>query len=172
MPLAASTSCTQLIQDDHVFVVLAPLMPDCYLQDGVPGIQAVLAGAAPPGVAQNFSLSAPATAYDPLQLSIYKKIGAFKNKKVGIFAGETTDEAELKFVQTALANLHVNVVQTAVDSATGGPPGREWPGRGHRSAVPGGRGERGRRGRFRVLHLAGGTVRHPEHLQPALDRDQ
>ncbi len=117
---AASTTCTQLVQDDHVFVVLAPLMPDCYLQDGVPVVQAVLAGSAPPGVAQNFSLSAPATAYDPLQLSVYKKIGAFKNKKVGLFAGETTDEAELKIVQTALAKLHVNVVQTAVDSATGG----------------------------------------------------
>jgi hypothetical protein len=62
-------------------------------------------------------LTPPPSAYDPLQLSVFSKLGLFKNKKVGVFAGETTDEDELKVVQSSLKKLHVKVVQTAVDSA-------------------------------------------------------
>jgi len=116
----AATTCTQLTQDDHVFTVIAPLMPTCYLQAGVPVVAAVLSGSVPSGLAQNFSLVPPASAYDPLQLSVFNKMGAFKNKKVGVFAGVTTDEAEMKVVLTDLAKLHVDVVSTAVDSATQG----------------------------------------------------
>jgi hypothetical protein len=116
----AATACTALIQNDKVFAVIAPLMPTCYLQAGVPVINGLLQSAAGTGLAQNFSLAPPASTYDPLQLSIYSKQGVFKNKKVGVFAGVTTDEAELKIVQAALAKLHVDVVSTAIDSAPQG----------------------------------------------------
>ncbi|MGH8996261.1 MAG: hypothetical protein ACRDYB_09585, partial [Acidimicrobiales bacterium] len=45
----AATTCTQLTQDDKIFVALAPLMPACYLQAGVPTINALLQGAASTG---------------------------------------------------------------------------------------------------------------------------
>ena len=116
----AATACTALTQDDKVFAVIAPLSPTCYLQAGVPVINGILQSAAGTGLAQNFSLAPPASTYDPLQLSIYSKQGVFKNKKVGVFAGVTTDETELKIVQAALAKLHVDVVSTAIDSAPQG----------------------------------------------------
>jgi len=116
----AATACTALTQDDKVFVVIAPLQPACYLAAGVPTINGILASSTGTGVAQNFALGPPASVYDPLQLSIYSKQGVFKNKKVGVFAGVTTDDTELKIVQTSLSKLHVNVVSTAVDSAAQG----------------------------------------------------
>ena len=116
----AATACTALTQDDKVFAVVAPLMATCYLQAGVPVVNGILQAASGTGLAQNFSLAPPAASYDPLQMSIFSKQGVFKNKKVGVFAGVTTDEAELKIVQAALAKLHVNVVSTAIDSAPQG----------------------------------------------------
>jgi ABC-type branched-subunit amino acid transport system substrate-binding protein len=116
----AATTCTTLTQDDKVFAVIAPLQPACYLQAGVPVIAGILASALGTGLAQNFALAPPASTYDPLQLSIFSKQGVFKNKKVGVFAGVTTDDAELKIVQASLSKLHVNVVSTAVDSAPQG----------------------------------------------------
>jgi hypothetical protein len=116
----AATACTALTQDDKVFAVIAPLSPTCYLQAGVPVVAGILQSAGGTGVAQNFSLAPPASTYDPLQLSIYSKQGVFKAKKVGVFAGVTTDETELKIVQAALAKLHVDVVSTAIDSAPQG----------------------------------------------------
>jgi hypothetical protein len=117
----AATACTELTQDDKVFAVIAPLEPTCYLQAGVPVINGVLEAAAGTGLAQDFStLGPPATTFDPLELSIFSKLGLFKNKKVGVFAGVTTDDAELKVVQASLSKLHINVVSSAVDSAPQG----------------------------------------------------
>ena len=117
----AATACTELTQDDKVFAVIAPLEPTCYLQAGVPVINGVLEAASGTGLAQDFSsLGPPASTYDPLELSIFSKQGIFKNKKVGVFAGVTTDDAELKIVQASLSKLHVNVVSSAVDSAPQG----------------------------------------------------
>ncbi len=116
----AATSCTELTQDDKIFVAVAPLMPNCYLQAGVPTVNAVLEGTATPGVAQDFALTPPAATYDPLELSVFDKQGVFKNKKVGLFAGTTGDETELTDVQGDLKKLHVQVVATAIDSATQG----------------------------------------------------
>ena len=117
----AATVCTQLTQDDKVFAVIAPLEPTCYLQAGVPVINGVLEAAAGTGLAQDFStLGPPASTFDPLELSIFSKLGLFKNKKVGVFAGVTTDDAELKVVQASLSKLHINVVSSAVDSAPQG----------------------------------------------------
>jgi hypothetical protein len=117
---AAATTCTELTQDDKVFVAIAALQPTCYLQNGVPTVAAILEAASVPGLAQNFALAPPALAYDPLQLSVFAKQGVFKNKKVAIFAGVTTDEPEMAIVQAALKKLHVDVVDTAVDSAPQG----------------------------------------------------
>lgn len=116
----AATACTQLTQDDKVFVALAPLAPTCYLQAGVPTINALGPPATTTGLAKNFSLAPPPATYDPLELSVFKKQGVFKNKKVAIFAGVTADQPELTLVQSALKKLGVPVVATAVDSATQG----------------------------------------------------
>ncbi|MGH8997477.1 MAG: hypothetical protein ACRDYB_15860, partial [Acidimicrobiales bacterium] len=79
-----------------------------------------LQGAASTGPAQNFALAPPSATYDPVELAIFKKQGVFKNKKIGIFAGVTTDQAELTSVQGNLKKLNIPVVATAVDSAPQG----------------------------------------------------
>ncbi len=116
-PAPAATACTQLTEDDKIFLAIGPLMPDCYLTHDVPTIGAILPDAASFGKVPNFGLVPPADAYDPLQLSVFAKLGVFKGKKVGLFAGTTTDAQELKIVASALSKLHVDVIQTAQDSA-------------------------------------------------------
>jgi hypothetical protein len=118
----AATSCTQLTEDDHVFVALAPLMPDCYLAASVPTINGsgLEQKGAVPGGAPNFTLTPPSSAYDPLALSVFSKLGEFKGKKVGIFGGDTTDKAEMGVVEAALKQLHVDVIETAIDAAPEG----------------------------------------------------
>ena len=114
---AAQSSCTQLTEDDDVFVAIAPLSPICYLEAGTPTISSTVQGTVTPGSAQNFTVTPPASAYDPLQLSVFTQRGVFKGKKVGIFGGETTDEDEVNVVQAALKKDHVDVVETGIDSA-------------------------------------------------------
>ncbi len=116
----ATTACTQLAQDDQVFVAIAPQQPDCYLQQyRVPTIagsfQIVQSGGAP-----NFTLEPPLAAFDPLQLSVFVHRGVFKGKKVGLFAGGGTDTRELQVVQTALKGMGVRVLKSAVDGAPAG----------------------------------------------------
>jgi hypothetical protein len=116
----AATTCTQLAADDHVFVALAPQQPDCYLtQYDIPVINGSaqnVSGTSTP----NFTLTPPPLAYDPVQLSVLGRHGVFKGKKVGIFAGQVTDQQELGVVQSALKKLHVDTVDSAVDSAPTG----------------------------------------------------
>ncbi len=46
----AATACTQLTEDEKVFVALAPLSPDCYLeQHHTPTINSQFQGSLPPG---------------------------------------------------------------------------------------------------------------------------
>jgi hypothetical protein len=116
----AATACTQLVKDDKVFVAIAPLQPTCYLQNGIPTVAAILETSGAPGLVQNFALTPPASAYDPVQLSVFANQGVFNGKKVAVFAGTTTDEQEMKIVDTELSTLHVDVVATAVDSAPEG----------------------------------------------------
>jgi hypothetical protein len=116
-PSTTAAACTQLTEDHTVFVVLSPVYPDCYQQDhDTPVIEGDLPGTLPAGVAPDFTLLPPPSAYDPLQLAAFAKRGVFKGKKVGLFTGATSDEPELKVVQSALRKLHVNVVQSAVNS--------------------------------------------------------
>jgi hypothetical protein len=121
-PAPAATSCTQLTQDDKIFVAIAPLMPDCYLADNVPTINGsgLEQKTYSPGWAPNFTLTPPFSAYDPLQLGVFSKMGAFKGKKVGVFGGDSTDKSEVAIVQASLAKLHVDVVSSAIDSAPEG----------------------------------------------------
>jgi hypothetical protein len=116
----AATACTQLAGDDKVFVAIAPFEPSCFLQDGVPTIAGSYQAGPASGVAPNFTLTPPQSAYDPVQLKVFTHEGVFKGKRVGIFAGQTTDEDELHIVESTLHSLHVPVVATAVDSGAPG----------------------------------------------------
>ena len=115
--LASSASaCTQMTQDDRVFVALTPLYPLCYQQAGVTTINGTMGATLSPSAAPNFTLTPPPAAFDPLQLSVFSKEGIFKGKKVAVLSA-STDKLETQIVQSALKKLHVDVVQSAVDSA-------------------------------------------------------
>ncbi len=112
------SSCSELTEDDKVFIVLFPVYPDCFQQTyDTPVIGGVLPGALPASAALDFSLLPPDEAYDPVQLAAFDRRGAFKGKKVGIFYGPS-DIAEAKVVQSDLKKLHVDVVLSADDSVT------------------------------------------------------
>jgi hypothetical protein len=114
----AITACTQLAEDDSVFVAIAPQQPDCFLQQHhVPTISGMFQDAGTSGGTPNFTLLPPAAAYDPVQLAVLSHRGVFKGKKVGVFAGQESDASELKVVQTSLKSLGAHVVQSAVDGA-------------------------------------------------------
>ncbi len=114
----AITACTQLAEDDAVFVAIAPQQADCFLQQHhVPTISGSFQDVESPGEVPNFTLVPPAAAYDPVQLTVLAHRGLFKGKKVGLFAGTETDGSELKVVQTSLKSLGVRVAQSAVDGA-------------------------------------------------------
>ena len=116
----AATACTQLGGDDKVFVAIAPFEPSCFLQDSVPTIAGSYQGGPASGAAPNFTLTPPQVAYDPVQLEVFAHEGVFKGKRVGIFAGQSTDQVELHAAESALHSLHVPVVQTAVDAGAPG----------------------------------------------------
>jgi hypothetical protein len=116
VPASSTSSCAQLTEDDHVFVAIAPVYPDCYQQDhDTPVIFGSLPGTLPASAAPDFTLTAPNAAFDPLQLAVFAKEGAFKGKKVGIFYGADTDAPEVAVVQSDLKKLHADVVLTAED---------------------------------------------------------
>jgi hypothetical protein len=115
---STSSSCSELTEDDKVFIVLFPVYPDCYQQThDTPVIGGVLPGTLPTSAAADFSLTPPDAAYDPVQLAAFDKRGVFKGKKVGLFYGPD-DTSEAKVVQSDLKKLHVDVVLAADDSVT------------------------------------------------------
>ncbi len=116
----AATACTQLTEDDTVFVAIGPLEATCYLEHDTPVVASIYAAGTSSSVAQDFTATPPNSAYDPLQLSVYDKQGVFKHKKVALFGGDAGDASEVPFVQSSLAKLRVPVVTTAVDSAPEG----------------------------------------------------
>ncbi len=118
VPTDAASVCTQLTEDDDVFVAIAPVFPDCYQQDhDTPVISGSLPGALPKSAPPDFTLSPPDTALDPVQLAAFAKMGALKGKKVGVFYASDTDKPEVGVVQSDLKKMHVDVVLTAEDSA-------------------------------------------------------
>ena len=117
---AEATSCTQLTEDDTVFVAIGPLEATCYLEHDTPVVASIYAAGASSSVAQDFTTTPPNSAYDPLQLGVYDKEGVFKHKKVALFGGDAGDGQEAQLVQSVLAKLHVPVAITAIDSAPQG----------------------------------------------------
>ncbi len=118
VPSSTTSSCSELTEDDKVFIVLFPVYPDCYQQThDTPVLGGVLPGALPASAAPDFSLTPPDAAYDPVQLAAFDNRGAFKGKKVGIFYGPD-DTSEAKVVQSDLKKLHVDVVLSAEDGVT------------------------------------------------------
>jgi hypothetical protein len=117
---ADATVCTQLTEDDTVFVAIGPLQATCYLEHGTPVIASLYAPGNSTGVAQDFTLAPPPAAFDKVQLRVFAKQGVFKHKKVAIFGGIEGDATEAKSVAGILASLHVPVATTAIDSATEG----------------------------------------------------
>ena len=118
VPAEATSSCTQLTEDDHVFVAICPGVPGLLpgdtrhtgaRWDRCPG---TIPASAPP----DFSLIPPDANFDPLQLAAFKKAGDFKGKKVAIFYGADSDAPEVKVVQDSLKKLGVPVALTAEDS--------------------------------------------------------
>jgi hypothetical protein len=116
----AATACTQLTEDDSVFVVISPLQPTCYLEHNVPVVGSIYPAGHSKTEAQDFSPTPPVSAFDPLELAAMAKQGVFKHKKVAVFGGGTGDKPELALVQSALAKLHVRVVSTAAVTAPQG----------------------------------------------------
>jgi len=115
---STSSSCSELTEDDKVFIVLFPVYPDCYQQThDTPVMGGVLPGTLPASAAADFSLIPPDAAYDPVQLAAFDRRGAFKGKKVGLFYGPD-DTSEAKVVQSDLKTLHVDVVLSAEDGVT------------------------------------------------------
>jgi hypothetical protein len=111
-------ACTQLTEDDHVFVVILPVYPDCYQSiHDTPVIDGTLPGTLPPSAAPDFNLTPPDEAYDPIQFEAFKKAGVFNGKKVGIYYGSGVDASEAMSVQSDLKKLHVDVVQLAGNDA-------------------------------------------------------
>jgi hypothetical protein len=116
----AATACTQLTEDDTVFVAVAPLSATCYLQHDTPVVASIYASGTSSTAAQDFTTTPPNAAYDALELGVYEKQGVFAHKKVALFGGDTGDKSELDAVQSQLAKLHIPVVTTAIDSAPQG----------------------------------------------------
>ena len=118
VPSSTTSSCSELTEDDKVFIVLFPVYPDCFQQThDTPVLGGVLPGALPASAAPDFSLTPPDAAFDSVQLAAFDKRGAFKGKKVGLFYGPD-DASEAKVVQSYLEELHVDVVLSADDSVT------------------------------------------------------
>jgi Periplasmic binding protein len=117
VPADATSSCTQLTEDDHVFVSISPVFPACYQQTHD---TSVIAGSLPEPLTgtygQDFTLIPPSANFDPIQLAAFKKAGDFKGKKVALFYGADSDAPEVKVVQSALKKLGVPVALTAEDS--------------------------------------------------------
>jgi Periplasmic binding protein len=117
VPAEATSSCTQLTEDDHVFVAIAPVFPACYQQTHV---TSTIAGSLPEPLTgtfgQDFTLIPPSANFDPIQLAAFKKAGDFKGKKVAIFYGADSDAPEVKVVQSSLKKLGIPVALTAEDS--------------------------------------------------------
>ena len=80
-PAPAATACTEMVQDDKVFAVIAPLQPTCYLQHGVPVVAGITPVPMNSGIAQNFSLAPPTSIYDKLQLAVFARQGDLQEKK-------------------------------------------------------------------------------------------
>jgi hypothetical protein len=115
---SGNASCSELTEDDNVFVVMLPVYPECYqVTHDTPVIDGSIPVNVPASAAPDFNLTPPGTAYDPVEFAAFKSRGVFKGKKVGVYYGSDVDQAEAMEVQSDLKKLHVDVVLTAGNSA-------------------------------------------------------
>ena len=83
VPADATSSCTQLTEDDHVFVAIAPGLPGLLPADPRHARPRGIAAGHVAGLGAARLLPRPAgRGLDPLQLAAFKKAGDFKGKKV------------------------------------------------------------------------------------------
>ena len=169
VPAEATSSCTQLTEDDHVFVSISPVFPDLLPADPRHlGDRGIVAGTAAGQRARPTSRSSrPSANFDPIQLAAFKKAGDFKGKKVAIFYGADSDAPEVKVVQNDAQEAGVSRCadgrgQRAGDRRRGVRPGSPV----HLPALP----ERGREPGDRCRRLGLDDVApcaagQPEHLQ-------
>jgi hypothetical protein len=114
----ATSSCTTLTEDDHIFVAFAPVFPACYQTTyDTPVEGGSLPGTVTASSAPDFSLAAPDAPFDAIMLADFQKRGVFKGKKVAIFYGADSDKPEVTAVQADLKKLHIPLTLTAEDSA-------------------------------------------------------
>ena len=116
----AATACTQLTEDDKVFAVMGffqQVDTACYVQThGVPLIGASLTAAQSAAAkAPWFNFQISSNDLIPKEMAIFKQEGAFAGKKVGVVS-TSADSVESSLVLPALRQLHVDVVQNAVNS--------------------------------------------------------
>jgi ABC-type branched-subunit amino acid transport system substrate-binding protein len=116
----AATACSELTQDDKVFVVLGFFQAAdtaCYVDTrDVPIIGASLdTAAAAQAKAPWFNDAISDSELVPKEMRAFKLEGHFAGKKVGV-VGTSADRAEMSEVLPELHKLKVNVVQTAVNS--------------------------------------------------------
>ena len=117
----AAKACTQLTEDDKVFVVMGFFQAadvDCYTSlHGVPIIGASLSTAqAAAAKAAWFNNIISDSDLIPKEMALFSKEGVFKGKKVAV-VDEAADAADMNLVMAALKKLKVDVVQTATNSA-------------------------------------------------------
>ena len=77
----SQTACTQLTQDDKVFVSISPVVPGCYLLAHVPTINASYPGTVPAGAAQNLSFTPPTTRMTPSSSPSSRRWGHSRAKR-------------------------------------------------------------------------------------------
>ena len=116
----AATACTQLTQDDKVFVAIGffqQVDTACYVQThDTPIIGASLTAAqSAAALAPWFNNLASSNDLIPKEMATFKHEGVFNGKKVGVVS-TSADSVESSLVLPALRSLHVNVVQNAVNS--------------------------------------------------------
>jgi len=116
---AAASACTTFTQDNKVLAVIGPVYPLCYQQGGVASIAGTIGASSSPKLAPNFTLTPPASAFDPLLIQAMSNKGVFKGMKVGVIA-TSADKPEMNGVLTSLKKQKVDVVQTAINSAPNG----------------------------------------------------
>jgi ABC-type branched-subunit amino acid transport system substrate-binding protein len=115
----AATACTELTEDDKVFVVMGFFQtpdPACYVQThdtaligaSLTGVQASQA------IAPWFNFELSDNDLIPKEMSVFKQEGVFEAKKVAV-VGEAADQADVNLVVPALHKLGVNVVATAIN---------------------------------------------------------
>jgi len=116
----AATACTQLTEDDKVFVAMGffqQVDTACYLQTHTTPIIGASLTAAQSAQARApwFNYQISSSDLVPKEMAIFKKDGAFGGKKVGVVS-TSADSVETALVLPALKKLGVNVTENAVNS--------------------------------------------------------